>query len=977
MGKLDAYQCIGQSFEQRFFSSSPQANGETDFKGDSSILSTDDRIDFLNRYAQTSSDFFSDPGLNQPAVSRSDLTRALAKLKPQPRPEIRKRIPLKTWSRQALPAVEKRQQKAKLTPPGVEWGEDCLEWYRHSGYKVPFPSQNWRAFFWITLALPEATSATIIRLGEAAKIVLCDNWQLVVNGKRGGRRLQPHIPLEIKIELDLVSDDGRCNVFVNDVMMVGWQPVRSTEPCGFLTISGVSGLRMFSCQGLGFEPAPPPPEETTASQPYVFVPLFNRNFQPQTETEGWEKYDFDDSTWHSSTTPCVHGGAMGAGEDLVLRKRTRIPSFRLATLYFESLDPGGEIWINGRLAHRQEGPHSFKIAAERWLKPSEYNLIAVRVYHRQDSRRINHTRADKETGWFLGRVSLDLHQDLFLEDLLVATEEVENPAVLNWQVRFRNELGGSDMPESATPFYFEGRVRLEISRWYPEEDFIAAIDSASVRGSYKQPVIVRGKINIPDPRLWSVEDPQLYRVRAVLLDDRGYELDDLVITTGLRTVSQEGGVFRLNQKPTMMNGGENSGTRPPIEEQAKYLRCGRQEDLVHDILTVHNLGGNTVRMKVHDGPAGGVNDPRLAEIGDQLGILFQWSTNEWVHSSSPWQLALDRLAHDIRQVRNHPSIVMWQTGNHPVFESWQNEGKEWFQQVVDAILAVDNSRLIAPTANLDNLFAPSDDGTVDRNLQSIPPLPAWTHPLVVRGNLEKTTGYGNEWSLLRKWPRPRQDEDKEQELEPNDFREEYLNSREHAYFDFESEGSAAQPNWSLLRGQPYYRLRSYEADYDKGSIGRCLQLREWRASQAWQAFSAYEAYRKKRLLGYDGLTWCTLDGGGNSGTCEKPLTDALGHKKLAFHTLRMVFQPTLGGSRDVNLVYGPDDSICPSIMHSGPARKVDLHIQINCRDGTLMAENVYPDIQLPQGRCRIDLDPWPRPPLKDGIYVIYYRVLQT
>ena len=43
--------------------------------------------------------------------------------------------------------------------------------------------------------------------------------------------------------------------------------------------------------------------------------------------------------------------------------------------------------------------------------------------------------------------------------------------------------------------------------------------------------------------------------------------------------------------------------------------------------------------------------------------------------------------------------------------------------------------------------------------------------------------------------------------------------------------------------------------------GREMTFDEWRLSQAWQAMSGYEAYRKKRWLDYDGMVWCTVDGG--------------------------------------------------------------------------------------------------------------------
>jgi hypothetical protein len=43
---------ISESFELRYFSQDTNANGETDFKGETSVLDNEQRITFLNEYAK-------------------------------------------------------------------------------------------------------------------------------------------------------------------------------------------------------------------------------------------------------------------------------------------------------------------------------------------------------------------------------------------------------------------------------------------------------------------------------------------------------------------------------------------------------------------------------------------------------------------------------------------------------------------------------------------------------------------------------------------------------------------------------------------------------------------------------------------------------------------------------------------------------------------------------------------------------------
>ncbi len=963
------------SFELRFFSSDPQANGETDFKGGASVLSTPDRIRYLETYADVACRLFDDPELNQPAVPPAALTEAVSRLKPPPLPSVRNRVSLSEWRWQAFPPIPDPPPDPPI-PDGILAQDNRLEWQTAAEYVVAFPAQAWRAFFWFSLILPDREEASVLEIGDIATIELQRHCPARVHGKPCGGALQPGTPLEVKIEADYVSEGGRFNLRINGGHVAEWEPMRSTAPCDRVHIAGATGLRLLRCRGLGFDPTPPPGRSPQPDQPYFFHPLFHLDFHDVTPMLGWEQPGFDDAPWRRTGLPCLHGGCLEAGEDLALRARIELPAFAKATLHFESIDPGGEVWINGRIVWRQHGPHAVRLDATPWLIPGAVNTLAVRVDARKVKIRMRHTCTDRHTGWFLGRAWLDLHADRYLEELFVYTKETDDPAILHWQVDVQNRQWGEEEGEARAALYSAGEVRLELSPWFPEAGPVAAVASVPVKVNYGQTVVAQGEIELPAPKLWTVETPHLYRARAVLLDEQGREVDDVAIATGVRTVSQEGGVFRINRKPAMMNGALLFGTRPPIEEQARRLRCGTQEELVRDILAVRALGGNTIRMSVHDSPYGGINDPRLAEIGDQIGMLFQWTTNEWVRTSSPWQLSFPLLARDIRQVRNHPSIVLWQPGNHPKFDDWQHEGADWFARVVETVAQVDPSRLISPTANFDQLHAPSDDGTLDRNRRPVAPSPAWRHPLTVRGNMETPTGYAQEWSVLRTWPRP-SEWSGEQGWIRTGFREQYLGSDRHAYFDFESEESAAQPNWALHRGQPYYRLRSYEVGYDKGSIGRETTLDEWRISQAWQAFSAYEAYRKKRCLDYDGMAWCTLDGGGNSGTYEKPLTDALGNMKLAFHTVRMAFQPVLAGSRDVDLVYGPEDAIRPVVLNIGPERMVEITVRVATPAGRILAESVYAGVRLPAGRTRVDLAPWPRPNLEDGLYVVHYQVDPT
>jgi hypothetical protein len=321
---------------------------------------------------------------------------------------------------------------------------------------------------------------------------------------------------------------------------------------------------------------------------------------------------------------------------------------------------------------------------------------------------------------------------------------------------------------------------------------------------------------------------------------------------------------------------------------------------------------------------------------------------------------------------------MWQVGNHPKFNNFETDGIDWFTRVYESVYSLDQSRFIVPLGNQSQFGQgiPNDAGNLNLRGETLTQKTAWTAPMITRGNFDHATGYGAKWTTLRNYPYPG-DYSGEMGWRETGFRTDYLNSKERAYFDYESEESAGQPNWSLRKGKPSYQIKSYELEYDEGSIGRQLSVDEWRESQSWQAFSAYEAYRKKRWLDYDGLAWCSLHGGGNTATYQKPLIDYYGYSKMAYHSLGMVFQDVLAGSENVDIVYSKNDSIPLIILNKGEAKKVLLRISVKDQEGKTIVYKEFSNILLPSGRSKTDLGYWKPELYVDGYYIFEYEVMEN
>ncbi len=989
-----ASQSISESFELRYFTDDSKANGETDFHGETEYFDTDQRIAFLHEYGQYASRFFDDPDLDTKVITEKEAEELVNRLKKQPLPAVRNRIIPGTWKWIGYSAENKHRKLADLnkwkTVDGVEvTGQSLL--FQSSGvsFQKVIPDQIWRFSLQFDVMVPSPNSRFSLALVDGNRSIASVG---IDDGNRffyttGGEMIkqgtcgidQWHT---FKLEIDLVNN--RYNLYIDKKLYADFTELDTgITSIGSLLISANEGVGLDNLYGVSFRPT------ETKGIPYMFHIFLDEDVMTPPSIQGWNGQNYDDSRWEETTLPKVHGGNRYAGEDLYLRQQISVGDFEQAVLNFETLDPGGEIWINGRVAAVINNRYPVKLDVSEYLRPNSENLIAVRVNSSVAEVPLAHSGGgDPNTGWFAGRMHLDLIERTYINEVLVHAEEVGETASMRHRI----------VVENKTMTSFNGLVQVRYYPWFPmESPEIAAEAEFPFQINPSSRIEIDKLVYVKNPLLWTCDNPSLYKVEVLLKDASGKELDDYILTTGIRTISQEGGVFQINGEPAMLNGAQTFGCHMPPDRTAMWTRCPPAKELLKEVMMIKRMNGNMMRVHVHTErfKPDGINDPRLPEICDQLGMMLIWQTPAWIRNGEYWNVDFEGYPKYIRQLFNSPSIVMWEVANHPwprgttydstetvrIFKNnselviyglpdhmWPigrrtytvDETNRIFTKVHNAIYPLDPSRLISPTSQNRVFVVNNDAGTLDIFGNQIETVDAFRAPMITRGNQDSFTGYGKKWSVLRKFPDP--------------FVTSLLNSQERAYFNFEHEESAAQPNWSLVKGKPWYNLHSYEWYYDEGSIGRKLQLNEWMESQAWQAFSAWESMKKQRLLGYDGFSWCCLHGGANMGTYKKPLIDCLGHAKLAFYTNGMIFQQVVAGSNNVDVVYGPNDSIGPVIMNLGDARSVNLTVQIKGVSGEAVDTKEYGNIELPKGRTITELDAFIPEVEIDGLYVVEYTI---
>ncbi|MBN1291970.1 MAG: glycosyl hydrolase family 2 [Candidatus Latescibacteria bacterium] len=952
---------LSHSFEFRYVSDKSEANGETDFKGETEVFDTEERINFLRNYAEYAKDFFHDPELNTEVVTDKEVEDLLSDLKKQPLPSTRRRIPLDEWkwigSRPGIQDEERNNIAWWNNLSGITVKEDMLV-LTGSNVKVTktFDPLTWRFKFEWRAMVPQRDKRLTFTFSNNGQQTLVtgfrENGQMFYTDwgeEKDYKAYESDRWYSFVLEGDLT--ENRYNLYVDGSLAADFVLFneQNTASITSFTIEGSKGAQFDDFLGISFVPT------GDVRVPYSMVISIDEDFTVRPEIEGWNSPDYDDSAWGMAKLPKVHGGKRYAGEDLYLRTRIHADKYERAVLNVETLDPGGEIWVNGEIAAVIDNRHPACVDISEYLKPDADNLLAVRVKHIYSEDPMGHAPDDKNIGWFAGRMSVDLTPKVFIDDVYNYTRYVSDPVSVSTNIVLKN----------GTPQPYSGFITVNWYQWYPQE-------SRTPAASLYVPVWVRAWgdktlneiIDITGAKIWTFDNPNLYKVEVILEDESEKPVDDYVVTTGIRTVRQDGGVFRINGKPEMLNGAQTMGFRVPIENNATWNRCAPEEWNARELLMIKKMNGNLLRVHVHawQGPSGNINDPRIPEIADQLGVMLIWGTTAWIRSLEGFAVDFEGYPKYMRQVYNHPSIVMWEASNHPnQFKNYDvSESNAFVEKVYGTIYPVDQSRLISVSSFIGHLHYGNDAGTVDYQGNKMLPTLAWTAPKVTRGNQDSITGYGKLWSVLRTWP--------------SAYYKDFLESRERAYFNFEHEESIGQPNWSLVKGKPWYKLQSYEWEYDEGSIGRKLTADEWQESQAWQAFSAYEAMKKQRILDYDGFSWCCLHGGANSGTYKKPLIDCYSHAKLAFYVNAMVFQRVLAGSSDVDVVYGSEDKITPVILNLGDSRTVNLTVIIKNMDKKEISRQTYADVKLTEGRT-ITMMPEFKPNFPaQGYYAVEYIV---
>jgi len=416
--------------------------------------------------------------------------------------------------------------------------------------------------------------------------------------------------------------------------------------------------------------------------------LFNWVKEPALRPVDFYKTGFDSSGWASIPVPSnwqIHGYGvpiyvnvtfpfhkdapyvMGEPEDktwTAYKNRNPVGSYlkkftipeswagRETFVVFDGVESAFYLWINGEKAGYSQGsrlPAEFNIT--KYLKPGE-NLLAAEVYRWCDG-----SYMEDQDFWRLSGIYRDvtlmsrapLHiRDYFAEPEL---DKKFRNAKLNIRINARN-LGAATAKAS---------VRATLIDDGGKTVFSETTGSSTLEPGGEAVFNLSRIVN--DPKKWSAETPNLYRLSLELLDGAGNVAEAVAGVVGFRSAIIRKGQILVNGVPIYIKGVNRHEHDP---DTAHYVS---REMMIRDIEIMKRHNVNAVRTCHYP------NTPEWYELCDRYGIYVLDEANieshgygsggfQRISTGADYKKAhIERISRMIERDKNHPSVIIFSLGN--------------------------------------------------------------------------------------------------------------------------------------------------------------------------------------------------------------------------------------------------------------------------------------------------------------------------
>jgi beta-galactosidase len=324
---------------------------------------------------------------------------------------------------------------------------------------------------------------------------------------------------------------------------------------------------------------------------------------------------------------------------------------RQTFIHFDGVSSAFYLWVNGHVVGYSQGsrtPAEFNITPH--LEPGK-NVLAVEVYRYSDGSYL-----ECQDFWRISGIFRDVYlwsaERLNIRDFEVKTE-------------FDAEYRNADLELDVAVRSFSSRAESFIVEATLLDDagkaVLAGLSEPGAVATEKETSVTFSR-NVAEPKKWSAETPNLYRLLLTLKDADGQTIEITTCSVGFRQVEIKDGQLLVNGKAVYFKG-VNRHEHDPESGHAVSL-----ESMVRDIKLMKRHNINAVRTAHYP------DDPKWYDLCDRFGIYLIDEANieshgmgygpESLGKDPNWQKAhLDRTTRMVERDKNHPSVVIWSMGN--------------------------------------------------------------------------------------------------------------------------------------------------------------------------------------------------------------------------------------------------------------------------------------------------------------------------
>ena len=198
------------------------------------------------------------------------------------------------------------------------------------------------------------------------------------------------------------------------------------------------------------------------------------------------------------------------------------------------------------------------------------------------------------------------------------------------------------------------------------------VKKVKTKSSYKKDVFTN--FSVSNPKLWSPNNPYLYKLVSEVLDKNGIVLDRVENVVGFRW-------FNFDAKKGFFINGKQTKLIGTCRHQDFYGKANAVSDEIHrnDMKLLKEMGSNFLRIAHYP------QDPAILEMCNKLGFIATLEipfVDKAAANESGKQNSIKMLKEAIRFNYNNPAIVAWNLGNETTMKAPEKLGEDYIKHFV-------------------------------------------------------------------------------------------------------------------------------------------------------------------------------------------------------------------------------------------------------------------------------------------------------